>query len=174
MIRRQLRFSRYVAVSCILGLAARPCVAQQPSEPPRKSGTTATMLALLLPGTGHIYAGETGRGLLFMGAAGLAFAYGFSDGQCKRPYTDVRTCELDKNETLAGISLATALGIYAFSAWDAHRAVRRTNARRGVAIGPLTLSPELGLRQIARPVAYLKVRLRTTHRVDDVSLASLR
>lgn len=144
------------AVLCALALAIRPSAAQQ-SESPRKSETTATVLGVLLPGAGHIYAGEMGRGLLLMATAGLAFAYGFSDGQCKRPYTDVRTCELDKNETLAGISLATALGIYAFSAGDAHRAARRANAGRGLVIGPLIASPELMISSIVRPRAYAGV-----------------
>ncbi|HEU4747674.1 MAG TPA: DUF6677 family protein [Gemmatimonadaceae bacterium] len=142
----------------VFALSPRPSVAQQ-SEPPRKSETTATILGLILPGAGHIYAGETGRGLLVMGTSGLAFAYGFSDGQCKRPYTDVRTCELDKNETLAGISLAAALGIYAFSAWDAHRAVKRTNARRGRVVGYFNVSSGLAVSSVPRPTTRLRVEL---------------
>lgn len=153
-----MRLACSTALLCVFALTARPCVAQQ-SEPPRKSETTATILALILPGAGHIYAGETGRGLVFMSTAGLAFAYGFSDGQCKRPYTDVRTCELEKNETVAGISLAAALGIYAFSAWDAHRAVKRTNARRRSVVGSLNVSTGLAVRPVPRPTAYLSVKL---------------
>lgn len=153
-----MRLTCSAALLCVFAISARPSAAQQSGQP-SKSETTATILGLILPGAGHIYAGETGRGLLLMGAAGLAFAYGFSDGQCKRPYTDVRTCELDKNETLAGISLAGALGIYAYSAWDAHRAVKRANARRGRVVGSLNVSTRLVISPIPRPAAYLGVEL---------------
>ena len=153
-----MRLTCSTALLCVLALTARPGFAQDP-EPTRKSETTATILSLILPGAGHIYAGETGRGLVFMGAAALAFGYGFSDGQCKRPYTDVRTCELDKNETLGGISLAAALGIYAFSAWDAHRAVKRTNARRRSVVGSLNVSTGVAVSPVPQPTAYLRVEL---------------
>lgn len=153
-----MRLACSTALLCVFALSARPSLAQQ-SEPPRKSGTTATILALLLPGAGHIYAGEPGRGLLLMGTGALAWGYAFSDGQCKRPYTDVRTCELEKNDRLAGISLAAGLGIYAFSAWDAHRAVKRTNARRKRAVGSLNVSTRLEVSPVPLPIASLRVEL---------------
>lgn len=153
-----MRLTRSAALLCVFAISARPSAAQQ-SEEPRKSETTATILGLILPGAGHLYAGETGRGLLLMGTTGLAFAYGFSDGQCKRPYTDVRTCELDKNETLAGISLVAALGLYAYSVWDAPRAVKRANGRRGRVVGSLMASTRLAVTPIPRAAAYLGVEL---------------
>lgn len=159
MISRQLRVPGHAILFCVLALGARPLLAQQPPSQPLKSGTTATVLALLLPGAGHIYAGETGRGLLLMGTGALAWGYAFSDGQCKRPYTDVRTCELEKNETLAGISMAAALGVYAFSAWDAHRAVKRTNARRTRVVGYFSVAAALAASPVPRPTGFLKIEL---------------
>lgn len=138
------RWVMLLLVLCI-SLPAGSAAAQQDSIPdrPQKSEAVATVLAVFLPGAGHVYAGETGRGLLLAGATGLTFMYGFADGQCKRPYDDVRSCELEKNETLAAASFLTSLGLYAYSLWDAHRAVRRTNPQRNLGLGAFDVAPEV-------------------------------
>ncbi len=150
-----------------LGLSARIGVAQQTREPElsRKSEAIATVWAVL-PGAGHIYAGETTRGLLLAGATGLSFMYGLSDGQCKQPYTDVRTCELEKNESLAEASLIAAFALYAFSLWDAHDAARRANARRGLSLGVYEAAPTwiLGISRTTQPYLGLGVELRKSRR----------
>ena len=154
-----------------LAVAARPCVGQQDSVPaaradslraagqdpasavPRKSGAVATTIALFTGGGGHIYAGEYVRGTLIMASAGLAFGYGFADGRCKRPSTDPRTCESDKNASLAAASMLTAFAIYGFGMWDAHKAVQRTNERRRrAALGAAGLDP--APRLLVTPAAH--------------------
>lgn len=126
--------------------AAQEAAAQEAADsqqPGRKSGAVATILGVFLPGAGHIYAGETGRGALFAAGTGLAFMYGFGDGRCKRPYTDVRTCETDKSETLSAASFVSAFVIYGVSIWDAHRAARRTNAKRAADPSTALTSPRI-------------------------------
>ena len=53
--------------------------ALSPERASRKNGTAATLLAVLIPGSGHIYAGETGKGLALLAgtvaAAGIGYSY---------------------------------------------------------------------------------------------------
>lgn len=155
-----------LALAALLVLSAAPCRAQQDSVSAgsRRSGTTATALGILLPGAGHFYAREPGRGALFMGATGLLFMYGFSDGRCKRPYESVETCELDKDQTVAAAALVGSLVVYAFSAWDAHRAAHRTNRRRGLVVGAWQASPDMAIRADEGFRGYVGIRLVTARR----------
>src|SRR5262245_34482992 len=58
--------------------------ARSSPEAPRKNGTIATLLAVVIPGSGHVYAGETGKGLaLFAGtAAAASIGYSYAKSGC--------------------------------------------------------------------------------------------
>jgi hypothetical protein len=99
----------------------------------RKSPTTARLIGVV-PGAGHVYAGETRRGLAYLGgtagllvlggvvlaagcmAEGLANA---SDPDCPSPVVE-------------NVFVGAVLGLWGWSIYDAGRAAHRTNARRGL------------------------------------------
>jgi hypothetical protein len=157
----------------VLGAAAEsPAVASRSpidgsierSEGP-KSGATATLFGILLPGGGHFYAAESGRGAIFLVGTAFAFSYAFSDPRCKRPFDDVRSCELEeKNQFGLAASLIATAALYGFSVWDAHRAAHRTNVRRGLAVGVLEIRPHLAIDGRRRASGGLGVRLRPESR----------
>src|SRR5688500_9604144 len=95
-----------------------------------KDPTTARVLGII-PGAGHLYAGEPGRAALVAGTFVGLFAVGtlavFGD------------CAADWNEADCGTSVfvdvlvpAAIIGTWGFSIWDAGRAAHRTNNRRGL------------------------------------------
>jgi hypothetical protein len=83
------------------------------SSPPRRSPIVAGFLGVL-PGLGHVYAGETGRGLAVFGvwfASGLVMFSG-------------------ADRAVTGVGAVVNLGTYVFSIADAALAAERFNARR--------------------------------------------
>lgn len=135
--------SRRTALLALSVVCAFDSLAAQPDSvrtPPEKVGSVATIWAVVIPGAGHIYSGERTRGLLIIAAVGTSFLYGFGDGRCTEPYTDVRSCEVTENGSTAALILS--VGIYGYSVWDSHRAARRTNQRRSrVRQGVTAVSP---------------------------------
>ena len=95
-----------------------------------KSPMTARIIGIL-PGAGHIYAGETNRGLAFFaGTLGvLAVGGAISDAQCKEDEYSTDYCSSPVLDVLA---LVAGAGVWAWSIVDAGRAARRTNARHGL------------------------------------------
>ncbi|MGH7553681.1 MAG: hypothetical protein ACREMQ_11710 [Longimicrobiales bacterium] len=98
----------------------------------------AVMLGLLLPGMGEIYAGQTVRGILVLGAAASAVALGVLnervtvecltvpvDNFC--PPADVVTRSAERPYLVPAIG--AAFGIAVLGAIDAYLAARRANAR---------------------------------------------
>jgi hypothetical protein len=120
------------AVLTLLTLAA-PSVAAQDSArvatPGDKSPTTARVVAIV-PGAGHMYAGETGRGLAYMGGmlAVLALGTVAMAGEC---YGDLlggqQTCQ---SSNTGDVAVAAVFALWGWSIYDAGRAAHRTNAKR--------------------------------------------
>jgi hypothetical protein len=82
--------------------------------------------------------------VVLLASTGLAATIAYQNrdaGRCKRPYTDVRTCEVEKGEGLLLASFFTAAGLYVYGVWDARRAVRRSNVKRGLRIGSVEIAP---------------------------------
>lgn len=114
-----------LASAIAVALFAMPLRAQDSvrvAVPGEKSPTTARVLGIV-PGAGHIYAGETSRGLAHFGTvvggfllAGLGAAFDCVGGDCNDP-------------TPALVALA-ASGYWGWSIYDAGRAAERTNAKR--------------------------------------------
>ena len=117
----------------VLGPSLRPAVIAPPGM---KDPMTARVLGIV-PGLGHLYAGEPGRAGLVAGAfvgfvlLGVSAAF----GDCLQAYTEP-DCG---SSVLVDVLIPTAMiGTVVFSVWDAGRAAHRTNARRGLP-GRLTL-----------------------------------
>ena len=60
-------FSCVLVIAIMLVISAGPTLAQKQNMPGYKDPKTAVAWSYLLPGAGHMYAGEAGKGLLLMG-----------------------------------------------------------------------------------------------------------
>jgi hypothetical protein len=100
-----------------------------------KSPSTARVIGII-PGAGHMYAGEVGRGFLYLGGTlGLVLVAGYAHlSDCFM--TDQPGCGGSPEVT---VSLIAAGGLWIWSIADAGRAARRTNAKR--AASSLILEP---------------------------------
>jgi len=104
---------------------------------------TAQTLGSFLPGAGHIYAGESLRGLGFAGAALIGIAGGIAlltDRECHYLAFDSNYCNSNVSTAnrINGVTeLAAGVAAWVFSAIDAPRAAQRVNAaRRRVSVAP--------------------------------------
>ncbi len=95
------------------------------------SVTKARALALI-PGAGHFYADESGRGLgVIGGMTGLVVAMSFlALGDCLADAFDGSSNRCEKASTAEDVATVAFLGVWAWSIYDAGHAARRTNARR--------------------------------------------
>lgn len=119
---------------------------------------TAQTLGSFLPGAGHIYAGESLRGLGFAGAALIGIAAGITfltDRQCYYVALDSSYCRsnVSTSNRINGITeLATGVAAWVFGAIDAPRAARRVNAaHQRVSVAPFARDD--GVRHAALGVA---------------------
>lgn len=146
-----------VIVLALLGaLEARGQVAQPASPSGEKSATAARIIGII-PGAGHMYAGETGRGFAYMGGtlgillvgslavATDCVAEGIAGSECKPdPMLDV-------------VTVAT-LGLWAWSIYDAGNAAHRTNVKRQNRVS-FIVAPGQSSRQSSRHSLMLGVAL---------------
>jgi hypothetical protein len=107
-----------------------------------KSEATAQRWSLFIPGSGHLYAGEQGRGIALFSTAALGvglFAVSLEhDEGCDGDVCSVRA----SNPAGIAAGAAVALGAWAYGVIDSRRAARRHNTRHGVGIlGPGRLAP---------------------------------
>jgi hypothetical protein len=115
-----------------------PSAATQPdtTAPPLKSPTAARVIGII-PGAGHMYAGEVGRGFLYLGGTlGILLAGALlSAAECT---ADLLSNTPDCGSTTAEtVSLIAAGGLWVWSIVDAGRAARRTNAKRAASVSLL-------------------------------------
>jgi hypothetical protein len=98
--------------------------------PAVKSPTTARLIGII-PGAGHMYAGEVGRGFLYLGGTvGVVFVAalaGFTDCLENTSWFAQSDCD---GGAAATVGLIAAGGLWVWSIVDAGRAARRTNAKR--------------------------------------------
>ena len=106
---------------------------------------TAQALGSFIPGAGHIYAGESLRGLGLGGAAVISIASGIfflNKRDCHFVNIGLQACDSEPSSvnTINGITqLAVGVAAWVFGAIDAPRAAQRANERwrRRVAVAPL-------------------------------------
>lgn len=135
-----------VATILLMTVGARSAAGQRPDprfEPTygtafKKSPTAARVIGIF-PGAGHVYAGESGRGLKYLGGVLMlpvvpVFLVGTT---C---YLTHLTCSV-RVETLLQISIGAAVGLYGWSIFDAGRAAHRANARQGLRMTPPIIIP---------------------------------
>jgi hypothetical protein len=133
-----------------------PAVQQgQQSGPSYKDPGTATRIAGLITGGGHVYAGETKKGLLLLGGSlgSVISGYMLTLAACSTDHLDT-SCSL---ASLAPYVLGVlgAAGFWAYGVVDAPEAAKRANARNGYAALPV--EPLLGVN--ARGQATVGLRL---------------
>lgn len=126
-----------------------------------KSPTAARLIGVIMPGGGHMYAGEFDHGLLYAAAIPSlvvvgALAHGID---CLAGGSFDQPCG---RSTVLTVSLIAAGGLWAWSIFDAGRAARRTNAKRAASssliIQPTHIPAALG---DDRTAVRLGVRIRT-------------
>jgi hypothetical protein len=98
-----------------------------------KSPTTARLIGIF-PGAGHMYAGESGRGFAYLGGTAAIFVVGtmLMVADCTPELLSGTGAEDCGSPALENAVTVVALGFYGWSIYDAGRAARRTNARRGL------------------------------------------
>jgi hypothetical protein len=115
--------------------------ARSSPEAPRKNGTIATLLAVVIPGSGHVYAGETGKGLALFAGTAAAAGIGYSYSKSKCPSSN-DNCDL----TPMVAADAVALGLWIYGVIDAHNATRHTNLYAASRNGATLLGLKVALR----------------------------
>ena len=134
---------------------ALPPAPQRVSTPAREKSPMLARVIGVVPGAGHVYAGEPDRGLVyFVATLGIAIVGGnVSDAQCsEEPYSD----EYCSSTTLDILTAAAVAGVWGWSIVDAGRAARRTNARRLRVTGMLVERTSLA---DSRPVTRVGFRV---------------
>jgi hypothetical protein len=104
--------------------------------PARKSPTAARLIGII-PGVGHMYAGEFEHGLLYATAIpSLVLAGALVGGLDCLTDSWLSGQPCDQSPVLT-LSLIAAGGLWAWSIFDAGRAARRTNAKRAANVSLL-------------------------------------
>ncbi|HEU0302715.1 MAG TPA: hypothetical protein VFR37_24855 [Longimicrobium sp.] len=122
-----------VALACI---TATPALAQQAPQPGYKDPGTAMLVGVLVPGGGHMYAGETQKGLMLLGVGlgglvlGTAMTSSSAGISCDE---DVISCEDDTNYLPMAVGYLAWLGSWIYGIVDADDSAHRMNAQRGLA-----------------------------------------
>lgn len=114
----------FLAVGALL-VAGRQASAQQAQSEGYKSPGTATVISVVVPGGGQMYADELGRGLAILGIAWGAPIAGAISGS--------------STGVLAGVAVSLASWVYGIV--DAPRAVRRYNAGLGTRTASMPVTP---------------------------------
>ena len=120
---------------------------------------TAQVLGSFIPGAGHLYAGETLRGLGFAGATLISIAAGIvllNDGGCHYLTLDSNYCSshVSTANRANGITqLAVGVAGWVISAIDAPHAAQRVNARARQRVSVAPFARDDGVRHAALGVA---------------------
>jgi hypothetical protein len=151
-----------IALALLGALEARGQAAQPASPGGEKSATAARIIGII-PGAGHMYAGETGRGFAYMGGtlgillvgsvavAADCVAEGITGSECKPdPMLDV-------------VTVAT-LGLWAWSIYDAGNAAHRRNAKLRQSRVSFIIAPGSGSQRSSRQSLKLGVALTISSR----------
>ena len=115
----------------LLAFATAPLVAQQ-GDVSAKSPTAARIMGII-PGAGHMYAGETGRGFAYLGGVvGLVVVGGavlVADCVGDLYSSGSDDCSSSASEDVLAVAV---VGLWAWSIYDAGRAAHRTNEKNGL------------------------------------------
>jgi hypothetical protein len=117
-----------------LGAQERPSTTATPGRDLDAKNPTAAMLIGILPGAGHMYAGEPGRGMAYLGGVAgiLVIGAALTVGDCLGSVYAQADEACGSHDTIGLVTSVAALGLWGWSIYDAGRAAKRTNASRGV------------------------------------------
>lgn len=158
--------ARICAVTLSLVLAGSGQLSAESTSKDYKDPKTAMVWGYFLPGAGHLYAGESGRGLLVMGTSvgaligGIAMTLGSGDDSALSAAED---SFLDQDFGAGGttssgnlveetdlVPLYVGTGVFAlgwiYSLVDAPKAAERTNQKSGLSILPGRVAPFVATR----------------------------
>ena len=116
----------------LLTFAVTPVAAQQ-GDYTAKSPTTARIIGII-PGAGHMYAGETGRGWAYLGGvAGLALVgSALVATDCVVDVYSGSGSETCPSSTAENVLVVAFVGLWGWSIYDAGRAAHRMNEKHGL------------------------------------------
>ena len=146
----RLAASVLVALGLALG-AAEDLSAQQIGVAENDPGV-AVLYALLCPGCGHLYSGETAKGAIIATVSVGALFGGMAMWMNQEPRVDCVTrhgtmpeCRTRGND-LTPVLVGSAIGLagYLYGLIDAAPSARRMQARSGFELGPFEAEPSLG------------------------------
>jgi hypothetical protein len=141
-----------------LALIATPLDAQDAPSPPAagdKSPMAARIIGIV-PGAGHMYAGETARGFAYMGGTiGVAVLGTMMLAAGCISSLGEETCDTSGAENVV---TAAILGVWGWSIYDAGRAAQRTNARHRLRVS-LIVAPGRSVQSPARDGRAVKLGL---------------
>ncbi|HEX6038948.1 hypothetical protein [Longimicrobium sp.] len=127
-----MRLSLIIAAAAVL--CARPATAQQ-QAPGYKDPGIATIISVVVPGGGQMYAGETKRGAMLLGIGMGGVILGSA---------------MSVESTSAAPMLAGSLlylGTWVYGIMDASDSANRMNARRGMAVGGVRVEPTVAVQR---------------------------
>ncbi|MBI4449661.1 hypothetical protein HY634_01250 [Candidatus Uhrbacteria bacterium] len=144
-----MRFVSFVLASTVLAASVtvvHPAPAR--AEEGGKSGTTAALVSLVLPGAGHLYAGDSGMGWtllsVYTGTAALAWATNPSrweeDVSDDEFFGELAEGTPMSTKLIFWGSAATAAATLVYAVVDAPKAIDRVEGRR-VTLAP-TVEPD--------------------------------
>lgn len=132
------RIRRLVAV---LLLTNHAVTARAQDEPGYRDPRLALAAAVVMPGAGHLYAGEPGKGALFFTTTVVAPVAGaLLTLRSEKRVCDTEGCSSSANLLPFFLGAAASFGVYGYSIADAPKAAARTNRRlraRRATVSPL-------------------------------------
>lgn len=138
-----LVLSLIVLAGAALGQTTDEQITAVTAKPAMKSGSTALLYSLLLPGGGQFYNGDVGKGLIQAGATALGlllFAINFPSEEFVRDeyyWASYGYWTESGNEALCYGGLALALAARVWSIIDAPQGAKRFNQRHGLVSLPV-------------------------------------
>ena len=140
----------------LIALLRTPAVsAQEDSQAAGRDKSPMAARAIgIIPGAGHMYAGETRRGFMYLGGTAGVLLLGsvaLATGCAGAALAD-EDCHADQS---LDVLTAVILGVWGWSIYDAGRAAHRTNAKRRLGRVSLIVAPAI---PAARPVNERSVR----------------
>ncbi len=144
---------RFAVLAIAAALATTPAAAQQTPTPGYKDPGTSTLVSLAVPGGGHLYSGETSKGLMLLGGGLGGLILGTAMTGSSIEYScDFDSCEDGTNWAPMAVGYLAFFGTWIYGIMDADDSAHRMNARRGLTrvmdgdVSPLVSSSGTGTR----------------------------
>lgn len=137
-------FYRVLSLAAVAAalLFARPAAAQErPSG--YKDPNTALLVSVLVPGGGHLYSGETKKGLTILGVGVGGLILGTALSVDSVGCDENLNCDTDANYLPMTAGYLVYLGSWVYGIIGASDSAVRMNAQRGLAVGGVQVQPTI-------------------------------